>query len=57
MDPKNFEKKISVRQLKIEDYDKLIDLQKLCFPGMKTWTKEQIQSQLSIFPEGQICIE
>jgi predicted amidohydrolase/ribosomal protein S18 acetylase RimI-like enzyme len=57
MDPKNFEKKISIRQLKIEDYDKLVDLQKLCFPGMKTWTKEQIQSQLSIFPEGQICIE
>jgi predicted amidohydrolase/ribosomal protein S18 acetylase RimI-like enzyme len=57
MDPKNFEKKISIRHLKIEDYEKLVELQKLCFPGMKTWSKEQIQSQLSIFPEGQICIE
>ena len=24
---------------------------------MQPWTREQIESQLSIFPEGQICVE
>ena len=27
------------------------------FPGMKPWGREQIESQLEIFPEGQLCIE
>lgn len=54
---KTLEKKIIVRELKPEDYDQLIELQKLCFPGMHTWKKEQLISQLEIFPEGQICIE
>ena len=57
IDLKTLERKIVVRLLKIEDYDQLVKLQELCFPGMKTWTKEQIQSQLDIFPEGQICIQ
>jgi len=55
--PTGFEKKITVRSLTIADYDQLIELQTLCFPGMKPWTLEQLQSQFSIFPEGQICIE
>lgn len=53
----SFQKKINVRALKIEDYDSLVELQLQCFPGMKPWTKEQIESQLKIFPEGQIIIE
>jgi len=50
-------KKILVRPVKLEDYDQLIVLQQKCFAGMKPWTKEQIESQLRVFPEGQICIE
>ena len=57
IDLKKFEKKIGVRQLILEDYESLVRLQELCFPGMKPWSKEQIKSQLEIFPEGQICIE
>ncbi len=52
-----FEKNIIVRPIKIEDFDQITALQLKCFPGMKTWTREQIESQLQIFPEGQICIE
>ena len=37
--------------------DEVVELQELCFPGMPTWKKEQIESQLNIFPQGQICIE
>ncbi len=57
IDLKTLEKKIKIRPLEIKDFDALIELQKLCFPGMHTWKKEQIESQLEIFPEGQICIE
>jgi len=46
-----------VRPLKMEDYDQLVELQLKCFPGMKTWSKEQIESQLKHFQQGQIVIE
>lgn len=54
---KDFEKKLVIRTLKIEDFDALIALQRICFPSMEEWSREQIESQLSIFPEGQIVIE
>ena len=57
IDLKTLEKKIKIRSLKSKDFDELIELQKLCFPGMHTWKKDQLESQLEIFPEGQICIE
>ncbi len=53
---KLFEKNIELKQITLEDYEQLIALQIKCFPGMKTWSKEQIASQLAIFPEGQICV-
>ena len=40
-----------------DDFDTLVELQLKCFPGMKPWAREQIASQLAIFPEGQIVIE
>ena len=45
-----------VRQLQMDDYDQLVELQKRCFPGMKPWTREQIESQLKHFQAGQICV-
>ena len=54
---KGFEKKIRVRPMRIEDYEDLAALQLKCFPGMKPWLKEQIQSQLALFPEGQVVVE
>ncbi|MBU2507444.1 MAG: GNAT family N-acetyltransferase [Bacteroidetes bacterium] len=52
-----FENQMVIRQLRIEDFDSLVELQLKCFPGMKPWGKDQIESQVSIFPEGQICLE
>lgn len=57
IDLKSFEWKIKIRQLKIEDYDALVEMQLLCFPGMKPWAKDQIESQINIFPEGQLIVE
>ncbi len=52
-----FETHIQVRPIRMEDYDEIVELQLACFPGMKTWTREQIESQLAIFPPGQLCVE
>jgi len=57
LDLESFQKKIIVRPIEMEDYKKIVDLQKKCFPGMKPWTREQMESQLGIFQPGQICIE
>lgn len=54
---KDFTKKIKLRNMRMEDYDDLVAIQKKSFPHMKPWTKEQLQSILSIFPEGQLVIE
>ncbi len=56
-DPSAFEKKILVRQIRIEDFAQIVELQLRCFPGMKPWRQDQFESQLQIFPEGQICVE
>lgn len=54
---KDFERRTLLRPLRIEDFEALIEMQALCFPGMATWKREQIESQLAIFPEGQMVIE
>lgn len=57
LDLADFETKLTVRNLRNEDYEALIALQLRCFPGMHTWESAQIESQLRIFPEGQFCVE
>lgn len=49
--------KLVLRNLAVGDFDDLIAVYARCFPGMKPWTREQIESQLRIFPEGQFVIE
>ncbi len=55
-DPKTIPRRIEVRPLRIDDFDALVRLQLACFPGMHPWAREQVESQLTIFPEGQICV-
>jgi predicted amidohydrolase/ribosomal protein S18 acetylase RimI-like enzyme len=50
-------KRVKCRNITIEDYPAVCQLQLDCFPGMKPWSREQFESILSIFPEGQFCIE
>ena len=54
---RDFEKKVQLRQLRIEDYPALVEMQQRCFPGMMPWGRDQIESQLAIFPDGQLCLE
>ncbi|MCB9858212.1 MAG: GNAT family N-acetyltransferase [Phycisphaerales bacterium] len=51
------EQRILIRGIRIEDYDAIRAMALRCFPGMHPWEKDQIESQLAIFPEGQLCVE
>lgn len=60
MDPKElreYELKTILRPLEPQDFDELIAMQRLCFPGMETWQKQQLQSQIDHFQEGQLIVE
>jgi predicted amidohydrolase/ribosomal protein S18 acetylase RimI-like enzyme len=57
IDVRSFERRIRIRPLRIDDYDEVVKLQLACFPGMKPWRREQFESQIGVFPEGQICVE
>ncbi|MCA8983064.1 MAG: GNAT family N-acetyltransferase [Planctomycetaceae bacterium] len=57
LDLSEFEWKTIVRPLRNEDFPAMVEMQELSFPGMKPWTREQIESQIRIFPEGQLCVE
>lgn len=57
VDLNQFENTLTVRRLRAEDFAEVVRLQEACFPGMSPWTREQFESQLKVFPEGQICIE
>ena len=52
-----YEWKIDVRPLRMDDFDALVAMQLTCFPAMKPWSREQIESQVTLFPEGQLCVE
>lgn len=57
LDLKDFEWNIVVRQLQMDDYDDLVAMAQVCFPGIPPVSREQLQSQLAIFPEGQLGVE
>ena len=57
IDLDDFETHIHVRPMRVEDYDQLVEMQALCFPGMESWGQDQIESQIRHFPEGQIVVE
>lgn len=57
IDLKDFEWNLILRDLTLDDHPAVVRLQQICFPGIPPWTFEQFESQLTIFPEGQIGIE
>lgn len=56
IDKPGFDNRLTLRRLKLEDFRELVSLGTLCFPNMEPWKKEHIESQLRIFPEGQLVI-
>lgn len=49
--------KVKSRTIKSTDFESICELQLTCFPGMKPWSRQQFDSILSIFPQGQFCVE
>ncbi|MBL9014487.1 MAG: bifunctional GNAT family N-acetyltransferase/carbon-nitrogen hydrolase family protein [Myxococcales bacterium] len=49
--------RLIVRTLRKSDLAAIQDLQRRCFPGIEPWSREQLESQLATFPEGQLGIE
>lgn len=47
------------RNLQIEDYDRVVEIMRKCYPMMKgdIWLKPQIEKLIEYFPEGQICVD
>lgn len=56
IDVEDFERQLEVRPIRIDDYDRLVELQHACFPGMEPWSRKQLESQLRMFAPGQICV-
>lgn len=57
IDLTEFESKIVLRNIRADDFDRIVALQHMCFPNMDPWTRAQFDSQLEHFPEGQFCVE
>jgi predicted amidohydrolase/ribosomal protein S18 acetylase RimI-like enzyme len=57
IDVSKFEKKIEIRNLKPNDFDEMLQLQRLCFPDMDPWKREHLESHIRVFPEGQFVVE
>ncbi len=49
--------RLVVRPLRKSDIRGVQELHRRCFPTLEPWTKEQLDSQIAIFPEGQLGIE
>ncbi len=49
--------RLVVRPLRKADLKAVVEIQRKSFPMIEAWTKDQFESQLAIFPEGQIGVE
>lgn len=64
MDPKQVSTKYgtaTLREVRSDDVEELIALNKLCFPSQAeepiVWNRVQLQNHLRVFPEGQLLLE
>ena len=58
IDNESIEHRLNLRNLLPEDYPDVKEIMDKVYPGMHgAWPEEKYRSQLSAFPEGQICIE
>ena len=50
--------KLQLRHIRREDYEDIKEIMDLVYPTMGgAWSRPQFESQLSRFPDGQVCIE
>ena len=52
------EHRLKIRNTRLSDYEDIHEIMELVYPTLEgAWSREQFVSQISRFPEGQICIE
>ncbi len=52
------EHRLKLRNTRLSDYEDIREIMDRVYPTMQgAWTQEQFESQITRFPEGQICIE
>lgn len=56
-DLSDFEQRLRLRTLTVDDYDAVVALQLQCFPGMEVWPRHTWRSLVTRFPAGQLGIE
>ncbi|MGB6406066.1 MAG: GNAT family N-acetyltransferase, partial [Planococcus donghaensis] len=56
-DLSHFEKSMIIREMTYADINPILEMQRLCFPGMDPWKEEQLRSHLGVFPQGQLVAE
>ena len=58
-DAGNSQHKLLLRNIRIDDYPDMVEIMKRVYSniGDSIWLREDIETLLNIFPEGQICIE
>jgi ribosomal protein S18 acetylase RimI-like enzyme len=49
--------KLELRNTRLDDFDQIAELMKRVYPQFGAWTREQFESQLARFADGQLCIE
>lgn len=49
--------RLVIRPLAMEDLDAIQTLHQRCFPTLAPWRRDELESHLAIFPEGQIGVE
>lgn len=49
--------RVVVRQLQKSDFRDVQRVHRGAYPQLESWTQQQFNSQLDLFPEGQLCIE
>ena len=57
IDLDEFQTSLVVRPLRTDDFDAILRLHGLCFPGMETWGPGDLAALVEHFPEGQIGVE
>lgn len=45
------------RSAQPSDFSEMIELSKICFPGVDPWKREMLESQYQIFPDGMQVVE
>lgn len=56
LDLDDYASSVQLRKLRLEDFDAIVALQLECFPSMKPWDKDQFDSLVTTFDEGQLAL-